>query len=126
MMYSIPLFVAKYIDKYQKSSRDLFYALQHIKNSMVKNWVKEESVNTFIFCQYFMDSDDVIVDKDWCYMIKCPGSWCHGYTQTLFISYINETTEFVTKEYATIFTKQDAEDFMKRANINWELVELED
>lgn len=126
MMYSIPLFVAKYIDEYKRFSRDLFYAIQNINNPMVRNWLKEESVNTFIFCQYFMDSDDVIVDEDWKYMIKCPGGWCSGYTKTLFISYVDENTEFVTKEYATIFTKQEAEDFMKRANINWELVEIED
>ena len=125
MMYSIPLFVAKYINDIKFFDNDLFFSINHINNKAVKNWLKEDSEHTFIFCQYFMDSDSVIVDKDWRYMIKCPSNFC-AYTETMFIRYVDENAEFTEKEYATIFTKQEAEDFMKRANINWELVEIED
>lgn len=125
MMYSIPQFVAKYIDGIKRFRNDLFFSIQNVNKKDIKNWLEEESVNTLIFCQYFMDSDSVIVDKDWRYLIKCPSNWS-GYTETLFVRYVDENTEFVEKEYATIFTKQGAEDFMKSSNINWELAEIKD
>lgn len=125
MMYSIPLFVAKYINDIKSFHNDLFFSINNVNNKAVKNWLKEDSEHMLIFCQYFMDSDSVIVDKDWRYMIKCPSNWTR-YKETLFVRYVDENTEFVEKEYATIFTKQEAEEFMKSSNINWELAEIED
>lgn len=125
MKYTIPKYVAQYIDKRKAQVNNLLVIINHLITDSIEDWLKEKQENVLIFCQYYIDPKKVNIEDGYRYIIKCPKDWVSSFSDQ-YVNYNEQNkVSFCSKEFATLFTKEKAEDLMKKMNISWELVEVD-